>query len=107
MNELLNIENKILVIRGQQVMLDRDLAELYGVETKVLNQAVKRNIDRVPERFMFQLTNEEFNVLRSQIVTSKLETRGGTAIFTLCIHRAGCSNAGFCTKKSNCYTSKH
>jgi len=77
MNELLNIENKILVIRGQQVMLDRDLAELYGVETKVLNQAVKRNIDRFPERFMFQLTNEEFNVLRSQIVTSKLETRGG------------------------------
>lgn len=77
MNELLNIENKILVIRGQQVMLDRDLAELYGVETKVLNQAVKRNIDRFPERFMCQLTNEEFNVLRSQIVTSKLETRGG------------------------------
>jgi len=107
MNELLNIENKILVIRGQQVMLDRDLAELYGVETKVLNQAVKRNIDRFPERFMFQLTNEEFNVLRSQIVTSKLETRGGRQYLPYAIHRAGCSNAGFCTKKSNCYTSKH
>lgn len=73
MNDLLNIENKILVIRGQQVMLDRDLAELYGVETKVLNQAVKRNIERFPERFMFQLTKTEQNNaedrLRSQIVT--------------------------------------
>ena len=52
----IDIENKIVVIRGQQVMLDRDLAELYGVETKVLNQAVKRNIERFPTRFMFQLT---------------------------------------------------
>jgi len=73
MNELANIENKILVIRGQQVMLDRDLATLYGVETKVLNQAVKRNIERFPERFMFQLTKEEQNEvgnrLRSQFVT--------------------------------------
>lgn len=58
-------------------MIDRDLAELYGVETRVLNQAVKRNIERFPERFMFQLSNEEFEVLRSQIVTSKTETRGG------------------------------
>ena len=66
-----NIENLILNIRGKQVMLDRDLARLYGVETKVLNQAVKRNIERFPEDFMFQLTNEEFeNNLRSQIVTS-------------------------------------
>lgn len=73
MNDLINIENKILVIRGQQVMLDRDLAELYGVETKVLNQAVKRNIERFPERFMFQLTKTEQNNaedrLRSQFVT--------------------------------------
>ncbi|MBR5915065.1 MAG: ORF6N domain-containing protein [Spirochaetia bacterium] len=73
MNDLLNIENKILVIRSQQVMLDRDLAELYGVETKVLNQAVKRNIERFPERFMFQLTKTEQNnaedCLRSQFVT--------------------------------------
>ena len=58
MNDLLNIENRILVLRDQQVMLDRDLAELYGVETKVLNQAVKRNIERFPERFMFQLPKE-------------------------------------------------
>ncbi len=63
MNDLLNIENKILVIRGQQVMLDRDLAELYGVETKVLNQAVKRNIERFPEQFCFQLDKNEQNEL--------------------------------------------
>ena len=69
--QTINIENKILVIRGQQVMLDRDLAELYGEETKVLNQAVKRNIERFPERFMFQLDNYEYTSLRSQIVTLK------------------------------------
>ena len=55
--------------RNQQVMIDRDLAELYGTETKVLNQAVKRNIERFPEDFMFQLSDEEFLVLRSQIVS--------------------------------------
>ena len=59
----INIENKILVIRGQQVMLDRDLAELYGVETRVLNQAVKRNIERFPEDFMFMLDTFEKNEL--------------------------------------------
>lgn len=55
----INIENKILVIRGQQVMLDRDLAELYGVETKRLNEQVKRNIERFPEDFMFSLSKSE------------------------------------------------
>ena len=64
-----NIENLIYVIRGCQVMLDRDLALLYGVETKVLNQAVKRNIERFPQDFMFRLTKEESNCSRSQIVT--------------------------------------
>lgn len=64
---LMPIENLIHVIRGQQIMLDSDLARLYGVETKVLNQAVKRNIERFPEDFMFQLSKEE--CLRSQIVT--------------------------------------
>ena len=53
------IQDKIYEIRGQKVMLDRDLAEMYGVLTKALNQAVKRNIDRFPSDFMFQLTNEE------------------------------------------------
>ena len=67
--ELQTIQNKIYEIRGQRVMLDRDLAELYGVETKALNKAVKRNSERFPERFMFQLTKEES--LRFQIGTSK------------------------------------
>ena len=62
-----NIEPLIKVIRGQQVMLDKDLAMLYGVEAKVLNQAVKRNVERFPNDFRFQLTKEE--CLRSQIVT--------------------------------------
>ena len=65
-----SIRSKIHVIRGQQVMLDRDLAVLYLVETKVLNQAVKRNIVRFPENFMFQLNDTEFENWRSQFVTS-------------------------------------
>jgi hypothetical protein len=65
------IERAILLIRGQKVLLDEDLAELYGVETKVLNQAVRRNAERFPEDFMFQLTPEELENLRSQIVTSR------------------------------------
>jgi hypothetical protein len=74
-NELIvdekSIKDKIYTIRGVQVMLDRDLARLYRVETKVFNQAVKRNIKRFPESFRFQLTKEEFQSLRSQIVTFK------------------------------------
>jgi len=64
------IEKKILLIRGQKVMLSMDLAELYGVEHRVLMQAVKRNIDRFPEDFMFQLSPQEFANLKSQLVTS-------------------------------------
>ncbi len=64
------IEQKILLIRGQKVMLDRDLAKLYGVPTKSLNLAVKRNLDRFPSDFMFQLTEEEFFNLRFQFETS-------------------------------------
>lgn len=56
------IINKILIVRDQKVMLDRDLAELYDVETRVLNQAVKRNIKRFPDDFMFQMTDEEFTI---------------------------------------------
>lgn len=59
------IENRILSIRGRQIMIGRDLAELYGVETKRLNEAVKRNIGRFPERFRFQLTKEEMAELNS------------------------------------------
>jgi phage regulator Rha-like protein len=64
------IEKKILLIRGEKVMLDADLAELYAVETKMLVRAVKRNIDRFPEDFMFQLAEEEFQNLRFQFGTS-------------------------------------
>lgn len=70
------VMSQIYVIRGQKVMLDRDLASLYGVETKVLKQAVRRNIVRFPDDFMFELTKDEFQSLRSQIVTSN-EGRGG------------------------------
>jgi len=70
MNELSAIESQILLIRGQKILLDSTLAELYGVATKVLLQAVKRNINRFPDDFMFQLTKQEVNHLRSQIVTS-------------------------------------
>ena len=66
----LQIEKKIFVIRSVQVMIDRDIAELYGVETRILNQAVKRNIERFPEEFMFQLNEEEFENWKSQIATS-------------------------------------
>jgi len=64
------IANKNCLIRGIKVILDNDLAELYGVETKVLKQAVRRNIKRFPSDFMFELTKDEFRNLRSQIVTS-------------------------------------
>lgn len=70
MDQLQLIQSKIYGIRGQKVMLDRDLAEMYGVLTKVLNQAVKRNIERFPEDFMFQLAPDEWEILKSQIVTS-------------------------------------
>ena len=69
------VVSKIAVVRGQRVMFAQDLAELYGVETKVLMQAVRRNIDRFPHDFLFQLTNQEFTNLRSQIVNSSW---GGT-----------------------------
>lgn len=71
------VENLILFIRGQKVMLDRDLADLYGVPTKVLKQAVRRNIDRFPSDFMFVLTHQELADLRSQIVTSSSPQWGG------------------------------
>lgn len=89
MNELTNIDssdiqNRIFTIRGVQVILDRDLASLYQVETKVLNQAVKRNIKRFPQNFRFQLTQEEYYNLRSQIVTFKenLNTKYLPYVFT-------------------------
>ena len=70
MEQLQIIQNKIYEFRGQKVMLDRDLAEMYGVQTKVLNQAVKRNIERFPSDVMFQISSEEIQDWRSQFVTS-------------------------------------
>ena len=74
---VVRIERSILLVRGQKVMLDADLAALYGVATKVLVQAVRRNLDRVPSDFMFQLTADEFADLRSQFVTSSAERQWG------------------------------
>ncbi len=80
MNEIIPqeiIEKKIYVTRGQKVMLDSDLADLYGVETSNLNKSVKRNSDRFPQDFMFQLMKEEADSLRFQIGISKTRGRGG------------------------------
>ena len=78
-NEIITTENiraKIYEIRGQKVMLDRDLAALYGVETRRINEQVKRNITRFPSDFMFQLTKEELNIWKSQNATSKSTIMG-------------------------------
>ena len=73
----IKIENMIYEIRGKQVMLDSDLAKLYNVETKRINEAVKNNIEKFPERYCFQLNDEESNNLRSKISTSKINGHGG------------------------------
>ncbi|MGF6849416.1 hypothetical protein QFZ51_004651 [Chitinophaga sp. W3I9] len=70
------IMDKIYFIRGQKIMLDRDLAELYGVETKRLKEAVRRNISRFPEDFMFEMNKEEFENWRTQFASSKEEFKG-------------------------------
>ena len=70
--ELPDIQNKIHEVRGYKVMLDFDLAEIYGTETKVLKQSVRRNIERFPDDFMFELTRDEYNSLRSQFVTLEI-----------------------------------
>ena len=80
--------HKIYFIRGQKVMLDRDLAELYETETKVLKQAVRRNLQRFPEDFMFELSPDEFKTLRSQIVTSN-QKRGGTRYLPMAFTEQG------------------
>ncbi|MEI9909400.1 MAG: ORF6N domain-containing protein [Bacteroidota bacterium] len=83
-----SIINRIYFIRGQKVMLDKDLAELYGVETKVLNQAVRRNIERFPKDFLFQLAKREFENLKSQFVTSSW---GGVRKFPFAFTEQGVS----------------
>ena len=83
-DKLTQIQDMIYEIRGCKVMLDEDLAKIYQVETKRLNEAVKRNIDRFPPEFMFQLTQAEYESLRSQIVTSNLKSQ--IAASRECIH---------------------
>jgi hypothetical protein len=100
------IQKRIYEIRGQKVMLDFDLAELYETETKVLKQAVRRNLNRFPSDFMFELTRDEYNFLKSQIVTleslrSQIVTsnkRGGYALFALCFYRTRCGHACKCVE---------
>jgi len=77
---LQNIQNRIYVIRDQKVMLDFDLARLYKVETRVLNQSVKRNLDLFPSDFMFRLNQEEWNLMSSQIVMTSPVKRPKTAL---------------------------
>ena len=99
--EKIDITSLIRVIRGQKVILDFDLAMLYGVKTKYLNQSVKRNIDRFPDDFMFQLTKIEWNLLRSQIATRykfevticDLKRTRWHKICTLCLYQQWCWNA--------------
>lgn len=89
MNEVQTIQNKIYEIRGQRVMLDFDLAMLYSVETRVLNQAVKRNSERFPTDFMFQLTAEEWSFISSQFVmTSRLKRPKSALPFAFTEHGA-------------------
>ena len=76
------IERKIYLIRGQKVMIDRDLAELYGVETRVLNQAVRRNINRFPEDFMFALSREEIMNLSQIVISSRIKHAPNVFVFT-------------------------
>lgn len=97
-----SLQNRIYEIRGQRVILDKDIAQLYEIETKVLNQSVKRHIERFPDDFMFQLTTKEFeniqmqnkvnNItpnLRSQIVTSSLTEWGGNRYLPLAFTEQG------------------
>ena len=81
-----SIVRKIILVRGEKVLLDRDLAGLYGVETKVLKQAVRRNIDRFPQDFMFELTKNEYQALRSQIATLKRGQHSKYAPFAFTEH---------------------
>jgi len=80
--------NKIFLVRDQKIMLDSDLAELYGVETKVLKQTVRRNMNRFPEDFMFEMDKEELECLRSQFVTSN-KRRGGARYMPFCFTEQG------------------
>jgi ORF6N domain len=83
------IMNKIYLVRGQKVMIDRDLAELYGVETKILKQAVRRNTERFPKDFMFEMNKNEFKNWRSQFVTSNFGDKMGLRYTPFCFTEQG------------------
>lgn len=95
------IKQKIFLIRNQKVMLDHDLADLYAVPTKVLKQAVKRNIARFPDDFMFVLTAHEHQILRSQIVTSRSSGWGGTRYAPMAFTEQGVASLRFHIGTSN------
>ena len=86
-NEISVIQNKIVAVRGQQVMIDRDIAELYGVETKRLNEQVKRNIERFPKEFCFQLSVVELQDLMSQTTALPFDNRSRSQFATLNIEK--------------------
>ena len=106
-----HVESRIMSIRGKQIMIDRDLAELYGVETRVLNQAVKRNMERFPERFRFQLTKEEmaelvtncdrFNSLKHSTVRSYAFTKQGVAMLSTVLRSENVIRVSICIQQMN------
>ena len=99
------VEKAIFLIRGQKVMLDGDLAALYGVETRALIQAVKRNAERFPEDFMFRLTKDELMILRSQSVISS--QWGGVLLPALRVYRTGGGDALERAQEQACHTREH
>ena len=99
------IESRILLVRGQKVLLDTDLAALYEVDTKALKRAVRRNLQRYPPDFMFQLTRNEWVSLRCQIGTSN--GRGGQAVRSVRLHRARSGHALECAEKRSSRTGEH
>jgi hypothetical protein len=100
------IEKRIYVFRGQKVIVDRDLAELYGVKIRTLNQAVRRNIERFPNDFCFQLTREEWESLRSQIVILK-SGRGGKGFYPLVFTEPGIAMLSSVLKKQTGYRGQY
>jgi len=91
-----SIVSKIVFFRGEKVLLDRDLADLYGVETKVLKQAVRRNIKRFPADFMFKLTTRGNAIFK--VTKCDLKERAAFKVFTLCLHRTRCGDAVLCSQ---------
>ena len=104
--EVLEITNRILIIRGEKVMLDRDLAELYGVEIRVINQAVKRNRDRFPDDFCFKLDFSELVTIKSQtVIRNELTTR--KVVTPKVFSEQGAYALSFVLKSKNLYINEY